>query len=68
MSLDEKLKTSSYSNSIKDTTKLSGRDNSSSSADCNMSNQFAKAKYAVKGEDEIQDQTANNYAVIDEFP
>jgi hypothetical protein len=32
-----------------------------------MPNQYAKVKNAVKGEAEIQDQTASSYDIIDEF-
>jgi hypothetical protein len=53
------LKKSSNANSIKDTTKLSGRENTNSSS--------AKVINEVKGEDEIQNQTASTFGFIDEF-
>jgi hypothetical protein len=60
------LEKSSNSNS-KDTIKSPGRDNSNSSLDSNMPNQYAKIKNAVKGEDEIQNQIVNSYGFIDDF-
>jgi hypothetical protein len=46
---------------------LSEKDTTTSSADLNMPNQYAKVKNAVKGQDEMQDQTASSYGFIDEY-
>jgi hypothetical protein len=45
---DDKSKKSSNSSNIKDTAKLSGRDNTNSRSDSNMPHQYAKVKNTVK--------------------
>jgi hypothetical protein len=64
---DDKLKRSSNSNNTKDTAKFSGKDNTNSRSDSNIPNQYANVKNVVKGEDDIQDQTAIRNDFIDEF-
>ena len=58
---DDKLKKSS---SGKDTIKVSEKERNNSS---NMPSQYARVKNTVKGEEEVQDGTEQDYGFIDEF-
>jgi len=65
---DDKLKKSSNPISKDhDKFKSSGQSGSNSSSHTNMPNQYAKVKNAVKGEEDIQDQTTDTYGFVDEF-
>ena len=65
---DDKLKKSSNPISKdNDKFKSSGQSGSNSSSHTNMPNQYAKVKNAVKGEEDIQDQTTDTYGFVDEF-
>ena len=58
---DDKLKKSS---SCKDTIKVSEKERNNSS---NIPSQYARVKNTVKGEEEVQDGTEQDYGFIDEF-
>ena len=65
---DDKMKKSSNPISKdNDKFKSSGQNGSNSSSNTNMPNQYAKVKNAVKGEEDIQDQTTDTYGFVDEF-
>jgi hypothetical protein len=60
---EDKSKKSSDTNG-NDALKLSERNKNTSSK---LPNQNAKVKYAVKGEEEVQDDTDQNYGFVDEL-
>jgi hypothetical protein len=60
---EDKSKMSSGTNG-NDAFKMSERNKNTSSK---LPNQFAKVKNAVKGEEEVQDDTDQNYGFVDEF-